>query len=98
MATFYVGPYVKPGGGLSKQIVVGRVATSSKDVVIKIAKLLSKDGGHPKTVVTGEIPEKNFYVRTQDGRVVKLPRLVRKVVVERRRELRKAAKTSRHAR
>lgn len=94
-AVFYNGPYVKPGGGLSKQVVIGRLNTSSRDLVTKVAKLLSKDGGHPGTVVTAEIVGRNFHVRTKDGRQVQVPAVLKRAMAARKREIRKLAKTSR---
>lgn len=94
MAIFFEGPYIKADGNLSKQLVIGRAATNSRTAVTKIARLLSKDGTRKKKVVTGEIPEKGFYVRTQGGRVVKLPKVLKRAIAQHKRLLRKTSKAA----
>jgi len=95
MAIFYEGPYIKADGLPSKQIVIGRVGTMSRTITTKIAKLLSRDGQRKKKVVTGSIPERGFTVRTQSGRVVKTPKIIKRAEAFHRKLVAKARKTSR---
>lgn len=94
-AIFYEGPYVKADGRISKQIVIARASTKSRTVVTKIAKILSKYSTRANTVVTGKIPSRNFYVRTESGRVVKLPKALKRVDEWRKGLPRNSSKSSR---
>lgn len=94
-AIFYEGPYIKADGKVSKQIVIARASTKSRTVVTKIAKILSKYGARAKTVVTGEIPSRNFYVRIESGRAVKLPKALRRAIEWRKGLPRNSGKSSR---
>ena len=94
MAIFFEGPYIKADGNISKQLVIGRASTTSRTAVTKIAKLLSKDSKRKKVVITGEIPEKGFYVRTQNGRVVKVPKVLKRALAQHKRMLRKTSKAA----
>lgn len=93
-ALFYEGPYIKADGNISKQIVIARASTRSRTAVTKIAKTLSKDGKRKDKVVTGTIPEIGFYVRAQSGRVVKLPKAVKRAREHHRVLLRKTSRSA----
>jgi hypothetical protein len=95
MAIFYEGPYIKADGTPSKQMVIGRLHTTSRTLTTIIAKALSREG-RSGIVVTAHVPEKRFRVRASKGRVVKIPAILQHAYKAQAKTSRKP-KVSRHA-
>jgi len=77
MAILFEGPYIKADGHISKQVIIGRLRTTSRTIVTIVAKALSREGRG--IVVTAEVPEKNFHVRAFKGRVVAMPAILQRI-------------------